>query len=598
MTFIRKYLAFVEPGRRARWAGLVLMALVVGAFEAVGAVLIYLMLRLVAEPGAELSVPLLGDLNAAFPGLDSAALITAAALSIAAFFLVRAGVVVGQAYLQGRVAERTGLRLASRLLRGYLAMPYPFHVRRNSAELLRNVVESAHEVMAAVLVPVVKLISETLIILALGVVLLMTAPLALAVAAIVFAPVVLVLLRVVQPRLAALGRTSHELAETTLKSVQQGLHGFRDVKVLGRERYFHDRFYGAREGIARAQYLRRTLDEVPRVTLETAMVLFVAVALLVALQADQSPQESLAVLGLFGYAALRILPSLNRLVMQLNAIRFGGAAASKVYEELGVIEAERGRPAEMAPAAEDRLPLRHQIRVEGVRFRYEGSDTDALSGIDLAIRRGESIGLAGASGAGKTTLVDVILGLLPPASGQVTVDGTDIQTCLPAWHRSLGVVPQSVYLVDDTLRRNIALGLEDREIDEERVTDAVRLAQLTSFVRALPRGLDTEVGERGVRVSGGQRQRVAIARALYRQPDTLIFDEGTSALDNLTEAELIAELEGLRGEHTLIIVAHRLTTVRRCDRVVLMDAGRIVANGPYDELLEHSPEFQNLAGSR
>jgi ATP-binding cassette, subfamily B, bacterial PglK len=591
----RRYLIFIEPGRRARWLGLVILAVVVSGLEALGAALIYLVLRFVAEPGAGLSVPGIGDLEGLFPQLDTPDLIAWSAGFMALFFLVRGFAAVGQAYVQGRVTEDAGVRLAGRLLMGYLRMPYPFHLRRNSAELMRNVEESVSRVVSSTLVPVMRLASEALVVAAVAIVLLVTAPVGLLVAAVVLVPVVLGLLRIVQPRIAVLGQQSHELGQTTLQSLHQSLHGFRDVKLLGRERYFHDRFHAAREGIARTRYLRRALSEMPRVSLETALVLFVLVLLVVTLRRGGSPQESLAVLGLFGYAALRILPALNRAVLQLNDLRYGAVAARKVYEELQVVQAADERGRRHAGEEPEPLALRERISVEGVHYRYEGAPVDALAGVDLTIRRGETIGLVGPSGGGKTTLVDVLLGLLPPSAGVVRVDGVDIQSCLPAWHRNLGVVPQAIYLLDDTLRRNIALGLDDHEIDEARVVEAVRMAQLEAFVAALPDGLDTTVGERGARVSGGQRQRIAIARALYRQPEVLVFDEGTSALDNLTEAELIEALEPLRGKRTMVIVAHRLTTVRRCDRIAFVRDGRIVDSGTYDDLLARSPAFQQLA---
>lgn len=218
-----------------------------------------------------------------------------------------------------------------------------------------------------------------------------------------------------------------------------------------------------------------------------------------------------------------------------------------------------------------------------------------LSGISLTVPKGTSLGIVGPTGAGKTTLVDIMIGLLPPTTGRVIVDGTDIQSDVRAWQRRLGIVPQTVFLIDDTLRRNVALGLDDSEIDGQRVRDAVQLAQLDSVVAELPNGLETRVAERGIRLSGGQRQRVAIARALYRQPSLLVFDEGTSALDHLTENELVKEVESLRGERTIILVAHRLSTIRRCDQVAFLDKGELVDLGSYEELVARNNTFKALA---
>ena len=249
------------------------------------------------------------------------------------------------------------------------------------------------------------------------------------------------------------------------------------------------------------------------------------------------------------------------------------------------------------PQARETLVLRDRWEVEEVNFTYEGADRPALEEVTLTIAPGEVVGICGPTGGGKTTLVDVITGLLEPTSGRVSVDGHDLREYDREWQRNLGIVPQMIFLTDESLRRNIALGVPTREIDETAVREAVELAQLSSFVDSLPAGLDTVVGERGVRVSGGQRQRIAIARALYRRPQVLIFDEGTSALDNQTEADLMRALERLRGDHTIVLVAHRLSTVRDCDRIVFLDKGRIAGLGTYDVLAETNAGFRRLTAS-
>jgi ATP-binding cassette subfamily C protein len=235
------------------------------------------------------------------------------------------------------------------------------------------------------------------------------------------------------------------------------------------------------------------------------------------------------------------------------------------------------------------------IALERVSYTYEGEPEPVLSDVSLAIAKGESVGIVGPSGAGKSTLVDLLLGLLTPTAGRITVDGRDIATALRSWQRHIGYVPQEPFILDDTVRRNVAFGLSDAEIDDRRVMAALRLAQMTDVVAALPDGLDTMLGERGTRLSGGQRQRVAVARALYHEPEVLVFDEATSALDTPTERELIAALEALRGVKTVVVIAHRLGTVRRCDRLAVLRDGRLAAVGPYDELMARDPGFRAMA---
>jgi ABC-type multidrug transport system fused ATPase/permease subunit len=233
--------------------------------------------------------------------------------------------------------------------------------------------------------------------------------------------------------------------------------------------------------------------------------------------------------------------------------------------------------------------------VDKVSYHYPNHERLVLDHVSVAIDRGTSLGVVGSTGAGKSTLIDLVLGLLSPTSGTISVDGIDVFANRIAWQRRLGVVSQSVFLLDDTLRRNVAFGLPDGDIDDQRVAEAIDAAHLGDFVESLPEGVETVVGERGARLSGGQRQRVAIARALYRRPEVIVFDEGTSALDNLTESAIMSALEALHGDRTLIIVAHRLTTVRRCDQIVLLENGRVIDTGTYDDLVERSASFRRMA---
>jgi ATP-binding cassette, subfamily B, bacterial PglK len=293
------------------------------------------------------------------------------------------------------------------------------------------------------------------------------------------------------------------------------------------------------------------------------------------------------------------LPSLHLLVYRFNRIGTGDASVQAVARDWN----ELGPYVEGSGEAEVGSAMTKSVEFDGVSFAYEdshgGAGEPALSQIDLAIRRGESIGIVGPTGSGKTTLVDLLLGVLEPTEGTIRVDGRDIRLSLRAWQRQIGYVPQTVYLIDDTIRRNIALGLEDSEIEEARVLEAARDAQLDGFLSGLAGGLDTVAGERGVRLSGGERQRIAVARALYRRPTVLIFDEATAALDNITEQALTATIHGLHGRITTVFIAHRLSTVQSCDRLIFLRDGEIADVGTYAEL-EKNPEFLalSIAGSR
>jgi ATP-binding cassette, subfamily B, bacterial PglK len=584
----RRYIDLIEPGMRGRWVGVVVLAILVSALEAVGAVLVYGLVSLMTDPGAAVEAPVVGDVTRWLPDVPDDRLLGIASLAVALFFLARALIVLGQRFFEAKTTQLTGVDLQSRLLERYLRLPYSFHLSRNSSQLIRNTSESVGEILGSVLGPVVRIITDGLVIVAMLIVLLLTAPLATVLAVLVLTPLVLLTLRVVQPRMAHLGAISQHESARSYQALQQGLHGYRDITVLGRQEFFLDAYRNARLTIARARYRRTALSALPRVSIEAVAITFIAAFVGLSTLIGDGSANSLPIIGLFAYAALRIMPALNHIVTSLNSMRFGGAALEDV-------EADLAMDVPSAVGAVERLPFEREVRFEEVEFTYEGTEQPTLQSIDLTVQRGESIGIVGATGAGKSTLVDLLVGLTIPTRGRITVDGVDLAGRESSWQADIGLVSQHMFLLDDTLRRNIALGVPDEDIDEEQVAAAVRLAQLEEFVASLPDGLDTTVGERGVRVSGGQRQRVAIARALYRQPSVLIFDEGTSALDNLTEAALTEALTRLRQQHTLITVAHRLSTVQDHDRIVFLDEGRIVDVGRYDELARRSEAFRRLA---
>lgn len=422
-------------------------------------------------------------------------------------------------------------------------------------------------------------------------VMLIVAPGATVGAVLVVGGAAMVLLKVVQPRLKRLGGRAQEMRKRSLATLQQSLHGIRDVKVLGAEAHFGRSYSDSRQQLARSFYLHGAVAELPRHVIETALVTFILALFGLAVLTGAGAEQLLSTLGLFAYAGMRIMPSLQKVVSGLNDLRFSAAAVEHVHHDLELVQQVE------QPGAGLQVRFTDALRLRGVSYTYEESAHPAVMDIDLEIRPGEVVGICGPTGGGKTTLTDLIIGILPPTAGTVEVDGTDLRAAIPSWFSNLGVVPQMVFLMDDTLRANIALGVASDEVDEVAVREAVHLAQLDRFVESLPDGLDTHVGERGVRISGGQRQRVAIARALYRRPKVLVFDEGTSALDNVTEATLIESLERLRGSHTVLLVAHRLSTVRNCDKIVFLEGGRITAVGDFERLRQQSAGFRALASN-
>jgi ATP-binding cassette, subfamily B, bacterial PglK len=361
-----------------------------------------------------------------------------------------------------------------------------------------------------------------------------------------------------------------------LQYLREGLGAAKDVKLLGREKNFIDQYQVSNIGSAEINRYNVTLAALPRLWLELLGVSGIA-AIVLLMVAQNKPMESMVpTLGLFVVAAFRLMPSANRLLNATQSARFSSPAFSNLYKEFCLLE-------EAKPLKEHSplplLPFKKALVLEGVGFHYPSTEALVLKELNLSIKRGESVGFIGSTGAGKSTLVDIILGLLIPVSGAVRVDGVDIQTNLRGWQDKVGYVPQSIFLTDDTIRRNIAFGLSTDKIDEAAVWSSLRAAQLEQFVNDLPEGLDTQVGECGIRLSGGQRQRIGIARALYHDPSVLVLDEATSSLDTATEKYFIEAVCALKGDKTLIIVAHRLSTVEHCDYLYRIESGRIAEEG-------------------
>jgi ATP-binding cassette, subfamily B, bacterial PglK len=591
-TTIKQAYELVGRERPLRWVLLVGLALLISGLEMVGAVLVYTLLALVADPDGGIDLPLVGDLRQRFDEVPDTTLVLWAVSAMAVFFLVRAVVKVAAKYVQARIAHNAGARLSTRLFEGYLRWPYPMHLSRTTSELIRNGHQAVMEAIGQVVLPTIRTIAESFIVLGLLVVLVLLAPLATLAAVVVIGGTAVLLLLVVQPRLKSFGQDRHREARTTLATMQQGLFGIRDVKVLGREQAFAREYGRSRLRMARASYLSESAGHLPNIMFELSLMAFIIGFFALTIIQGGGAQDTLSVLGLFAYSGLRMQPSMQIIIQGLNSLKFSSAPLDDLHRDLRLTTEVRDVSHHAQP-----LQFRDELRLERVGFRYERSARDALQDVDLVIRPGEQIGICGPTGGGKTTLTDIITGLLEPTAGRVTIDGHDLVEVERSWQANLGIVAQMVFLTDDTLRRNIALGVPDDRVDDQALWEAVKLAQLDAFVAELPEGLDTMVGERGVRVSGGQRQRIAIARALYRRPEVLIFDEGTSALDNATEAQMMSAIERLRGDHTIILVAHRLTTVRNADRIFFLEAGRVTGIGSYDELRECNAAFRQMATS-
>ncbi len=492
-------------------------------------------------------------------------------------YAIKSAFLLFVAYWQSRFLTATQASLSRRLFAIYLAQPWTFHLQRHSAELMRTINESqefSHTCGIFIMT-----VSEILVLSGLVGLLLWFEPAGAIVVAGMLGAAAWFFNWIVRSRARGWGQAQRYHAKMVIQHVQQGLDGAKDVKIRGCEQEFLEQFRHHTDRVARIAALQSLVYQVPRLWFELLAV--AALLLLTAVMVWQGTPSTklIPMLGLFATVAFRMLPSVNHISAAIQRLRVSEAMLSSLHKELALASGiSPSRPAS---------PLRFQDRIvlENVSFCYSGGHETALQSVSIRIPHGTSVGFVGGSGAGKSTLVDVILGLLPPTSGSVTVDGHDIHDNLRGWQDMIGYVSQSIYLCDDTIRRNIAFGVPEKDIDDDAVWRALKSAQLDEFVESLPDRAETFVGERGVRLSGGQRQRIGIARALYHDPEVVVLDEATSALDSETEKGVMAAVNALHGVKTLIIVAHRLTTVSGCDLLYRLDKGRVVQSGTYAEVI-------------
>jgi ABC-type multidrug transport system fused ATPase/permease subunit len=502
----------------------------------------------------------------------------------------KAAFMVFLAWEQSKVLADLGASFGQRLFSSYMSQPWTFHLQRNSAQLCRNVTTEVSLFVTA-LNGWLNCLADLLMLLGITAVLLAVQPVGAVVVASVLGLSTLLFQRLTKPAVSRWGAARQYHEGQKFQHLLQGLHGFKDVRILGREADFIRTFATHNATVARVSQRQSLVIQLPRLWYELVAAAGLCLLACTMLLLKTPTAVFIPTIGLFAMAAFRLLPSINRLVLNLQNIRFMAPAVNVIATELS-----QGT-ATALPNDRRRARFTTALELRGVTYRYPQAAVESVKNLSLTVPHGASVGLIGESGAGKSTLVDLILGLLEPTDGKILLDGVDIAADLRAWQNLIGYVPQSIYLSDDSLRRNVAFGQPDDEIDDAKVLTSLDAAQLSGFLSTLPDGLNTFVGERGIRLSGGQRQRIGIARALYHEPEVLILDEATSALDTDTESGVMACVNALQGSKTLIIVAHRLSTVAKCDLLYRINAGEIVAAGSPDVVLRTTSDepLQDLA---
>lgn len=589
---VRRLYGLLLPEERRRARLLFVVMLVVAILETAGVVSIMPFMALVANPQVVETNRFLANLyqmlgfgstNAflIFAGLVTLLLL---ALSNAASMLL-VWVMFRFVYLQDHL-------LSARLIERYVGRPYAFFLTRNSAELVKNILSEVTSVVHGLLIPSLQIAAKGLVALFLAGLLLFADPwLAIGVALVLGGAYAAIYL-LVHGFLGRLGEVRNEANTRRFTAASSVLSGIKEIKLYQRADFFLKGYEGASMLFARNSSTHQIIAQLPRYVLEVLAMGGAIIIILYLIASRGQLDQSLPLIGLYVLAGYRLMPALQQIFVSLASLRFTTQSLDLLVRDMAVADAGEA-PASVQKAVP---PLVESIRLVDVTFTYPGATEPAIRVPQLIIPAKKSVAFVGTTGAGKSTIVDILCGLLTPEAGSVMVDGTRIdRDNVLSWQAHIGYVPQQIYLIDDTIARNIAFGLPDEQVDMERVEAASRAASLHEFVaRDLEQGYATVVGERGVRLSGGERQRIGIARALYHDPDVLVFDEATAALDTHTESAVMQAIDALSGTKTLIMIAHRLATVRNCDEIFVIEKGRVVATGSYEGLVRDDERFRSM----
>lgn len=602
LSIYRKIHAIFNPRERKLFFVLMVAMVFVAFAELIGLSAVFVLLGLISEPENVTDASFLGWVYNAlgFASIRSFQI----AMAFAVLLIVILSLVVKAAGLYAIIyfAAMRGFSLSARLIVSYMRQPYAWFLTKNSSDISHRTLTEVERTTSLVIIPGLKLLSNAILAIAVICFLIVVDPIvSLLSAALLCVGYGLVYfslrgqLRMAGEEITAQGAARYRL-------VNEIAGGFREVKIQGLEDHYEARYKTAAYRFALAVSRMQLMGQLPRFALEgLAFGILLMLIFILLLKNDGNFLTAIPTLGIFAYAVLRLLPALQQIYHGFTSLRSNHASLDLIHRDL--MEAEttlaqtRDRTFKDTSAAKQ---VTKSLDLEKISFKYSSSDKPILNEVSISIPAKSTIGLVGGTGAGKTTLVDILLGLLAAESGEVRADGEPItQENMHAWQRAVGYVPQTIYLTDDTMAANIAFGVPVDDIDMDAVKRAARLAALHDYVeQELPEGYDTVVGERGVRLSGGQRQRIGIARALYNEPSVLVLDEATSALDNITERVVMEAIASLRDNKTIILIAHRLTTVKDCDNIFLMEKGKVIAEGRYDQLIESNERFREMAHGR
>ncbi len=582
-TLIRMWnqLRYIMTEKQKRQSAAIFILIIGGAlFETLGVSAILPFIQSIMEPEELVNKWYIAVIVRTLNLKDTYSIVYLCGVFISLVYVIKNVYLFASSRIQSKFRWRFQKNLSTKMLASYMKRPYVYFLDINSAEIIRTLSTDVFGVLE-ILQNGFRFFSEFFTVVLIGI-------FTISVDAVMALQILLIaglcffgITFFFKNRLSKIGAKQRDANVERTKCAYQAVNGYKEVQVMQRADCFVEAYEEAYEGQRKLEVSFETISALPERLIETVCIIGLILVVCLRLASGVAVEEFVPKLSVFAVAAFRILPSVSRMTGYLNNVVYYRPTAEAVSDELHAVEEyrqiiDRQINKEVEEQSDDEYSFRDKVEVRNIRWKYPRSDKYVLQDVSITIEKGDSVALIGASGAGKTTLADVILGLLHPEGGAVSVDGIGIETIPRKWSRLIGYVPQVVFLVDDTIRNNIAFGLRQEEINDEMVWSALEQAQLKEFVQGLPNELNTIVGERGVKFSGGQRQRIAIARALYYNPDILVLDEATSALDNETESAVMESIEALQGHKTLIIVAHRLTTIRKCNKIYEITDGHAI----------------------
>lgn len=575
MKSILKVFTILTPRQIKLCMALIVMMFIGAIFEAVGIGALYPLITIISKPNFLEGHQTIAKIVAFFGVNTHRSLIIFSALSLVIFYIVKNAFTLFETKLQISFSMNNQKDYTERLYAYYLSKPYLYHVNTNVSILNRNILAGGTQIFSEILIYLLTIITELVTILIIWVMLLFMDVLMALVVACVLGPLVLCIVRSFRKIIAKQGDIRNRNNQEIIKWMNQGFGSIKETKVMQTERYFIDQFSKAYSEFSDSSRDFIFIDKIPRVVIELVGIGGILITVIAKMLFGADPASIVPSLGVLALAAVRLMPSMNKIISMFNSIKFRMPLFNEMYEDLLAVRnnkdlAER----HTTQTAKKAITFEKSIDVQNLSFRYPSKEENVLTDVSFSIPKGSFVGIVGPSGAGKTTFVDIMLGLLPPTSGTILSDGQFVFENISSWLSNIAYVPQSIYLIDGTIRENIALGIPENEVSDEQLEKVLKMAELYDFVQTLPEKENTNVGDRGAKLSGGQKQRIGIARALYHQPSILVLDEATSALDNETEKSITDTILKLKGQITIISIAHRLSTLEACDFKIKFDGGK------------------------